>query len=528
MPNSLICGDSISGAYNDKTIAFYVHIPFDGNLIFDATLSTFAVTAIEGFTESDPTAIAQDTDKDEIVTLNNIVAGNYRFLLAANPLISGTFVVQIQCESDSPTSTPTKNTANRPTNTPILFTLNSTYFPTETPTNKSFINAPTNNFNLTTTKYIRSTVGLKGKKIEKPQNENMLVIVVLIGVIMIFCCLIFLLFGIYKFCRRRRQKSKKIELSQNEMRRIEPGVITLESWLSELDLMDYYNIFLQNGFGDAESVDFRALQSLKEQNLKDLGIKKMAHRILILQQIKKDKQGDGNNNNMVVIKANLNHDQNSLNEGNLNRNALNIVECPESDTSENDSIYDGEIATNDDMNKYHGTTTGNGREINQNMVMIPSFGHKDSDEMYLNEEHYKTTQELTKQTLVPSNDNKNRLITMKPALNMLNRQNVANYQQNTTLGDGQSTNNPLFKRQQNVDWNCSGCTFLNKSSSLYCAICGTPNTVNINMNDGNIKEEIGKCVECKVEAAGKKADDGTFYCNDCWAIFLNENYETII
>merc|ERR1712154_247617 len=129
-PGSLVCPSSLSGQYSDEPITFYVQMPFQGNLEFNAQQSSFVVAGIEGFTEFGQSPIALDTNNDGIVTLNNIIAGNYRFILAANNGVSGTFNVQIQCQSMSPTPAPTNNPSPAPTNYPSPA---PTSFPSLTP-----------------------------------------------------------------------------------------------------------------------------------------------------------------------------------------------------------------------------------------------------------------------------------------------------------------------------------------------------------------------------------------------------------
>ena len=98
---------------------FVVQTLFDGDIIFDAHLSTFDVVRIEGYTYLDDKVLASDTDTDGILTLYDYPAGNYRFLLGADPGTFKTFVVMISCESDKPTMAPTDLPTQSPTSHPV-------------------------------------------------------------------------------------------------------------------------------------------------------------------------------------------------------------------------------------------------------------------------------------------------------------------------------------------------------------------------------------------------------------------------
>eukprot|EP01084_Bolivina_argentea_P116303 206676_1 len=49
-PGALECGQSALGTYSGSPVLFTIAIPYDGDLIFDATLSTFPITHIEVYT----------------------------------------------------------------------------------------------------------------------------------------------------------------------------------------------------------------------------------------------------------------------------------------------------------------------------------------------------------------------------------------------------------------------------------------------------------------------------------------------
>eukprot|EP01083_Nonionella_stella_P301191 1031962_1 len=102
------CGDTVNGVYNGVPVTFLVNLPFNiGGIQFDARASTFEVTDIEAYTGNDE-LLATDADGDEQVLLSNRPGGDYKFIINGANAQSGTFQVQIQCFSSSPTRYPTQ------------------------------------------------------------------------------------------------------------------------------------------------------------------------------------------------------------------------------------------------------------------------------------------------------------------------------------------------------------------------------------------------------------------------------------
>eukprot|EP01083_Nonionella_stella_P041656 112858_1 len=127
------CGDTTDGSYNGEPVTFVVHIPYRGDLQFNAASSSFTVTDIEAFTNLN-VPLASDVNNDEIVTLYDIPAGDYKFLIAGDYNLTGTtgvFEVRITCTSPNPTNHP----SNRPTLFPSGMPSSSpSYSPTKKPT----------------------------------------------------------------------------------------------------------------------------------------------------------------------------------------------------------------------------------------------------------------------------------------------------------------------------------------------------------------------------------------------------------
>eukprot|EP01083_Nonionella_stella_P208101 755455_1 len=101
------CGDYVVGAYNGAHVTFIVYLPYEGDLAFNAALSSFFVTDIEAFTIYDQ-PITHLPPRDEEITIYNQPAGNYKFIMNGEGTASGTFRVNIACFSADPTPYPTK------------------------------------------------------------------------------------------------------------------------------------------------------------------------------------------------------------------------------------------------------------------------------------------------------------------------------------------------------------------------------------------------------------------------------------
>eukprot|EP01083_Nonionella_stella_P182428 656475_1 len=130
-PSLLRCGEQLRGDYNDQAITFEVRLPYAGDLIFDASSSTFAIqslTVVFGITP-----VASDMDSDGILTLFNAISADYTFAIKAPDGVYGLFDVRISCQSNHPTRSPSQDptiTPGSPTRSPT----DATPFPTHSPT----------------------------------------------------------------------------------------------------------------------------------------------------------------------------------------------------------------------------------------------------------------------------------------------------------------------------------------------------------------------------------------------------------
>eukprot|EP01084_Bolivina_argentea_P102037 182857_1 len=93
------CEDSVISPYYGDSVVFIVTMPFDGDLQFDASNSSFDVTDIEAFTKLNE-LLATDSDHDEVVRLSSVVTGEYKFIIQSSSATSGTIHGIIRCFSD--------------------------------------------------------------------------------------------------------------------------------------------------------------------------------------------------------------------------------------------------------------------------------------------------------------------------------------------------------------------------------------------------------------------------------------------
>ena len=69
-------------------------------------------------------------------------------------------------------------------------------------------------------------------------------------------------------------------------------LLLIKNWLkNECNLLEYYNLFIENGFDDIDLIF-----DLNNNDLIEIGIKKKGHRMKILKEIKKTKEG----NNLIT------------------------------------------------------------------------------------------------------------------------------------------------------------------------------------------------------------------------------------
>eukprot|EP01083_Nonionella_stella_P180990 646972_1 len=133
-PHTATCQDIVSGSYNNEVVTFIIHLPYEGDLQFDASPSTFPITDIEAFTMLNM-PLATDTNGDENVWLYDKPAGDYKFIIDSSTHASGTFIIHIQCVSADPTPYPTLKPIAAP-NPTLISTPNPTRKPTPNPTVK--------------------------------------------------------------------------------------------------------------------------------------------------------------------------------------------------------------------------------------------------------------------------------------------------------------------------------------------------------------------------------------------------------
>eukprot|EP01083_Nonionella_stella_P151889 486055_1 len=158
VPSALTCGQQAIGDYNNQILEFYVVLPDDGDLIFDASSSSITVqslTAVFG-----ATTIGEDTDNDGILTLPDAIAADYYFSLQAPNGVYGTFDVRISCQHDQPTRSPFTEPTVKPIDVPTTDT---------DPPSKPLTMSPTKSLTVPPSEPLSTIPTLKQSDVPSPQ-----------------------------------------------------------------------------------------------------------------------------------------------------------------------------------------------------------------------------------------------------------------------------------------------------------------------------------------------------------------------
>eukprot|EP01083_Nonionella_stella_P112724 331923_1 len=127
VPGAFRCGQSdVVGEYNGQALEFTVLMTLPGDIVFDMSYSKFTITVMEAF-NSDNQLIETDYDDNQIIHLNDVPSGTYKFKIYANQKTSLMYDVRTTCTTKNPTPAPT----NLPSDDP---TLSPTFSPTDRPT----------------------------------------------------------------------------------------------------------------------------------------------------------------------------------------------------------------------------------------------------------------------------------------------------------------------------------------------------------------------------------------------------------
>eukprot|EP01083_Nonionella_stella_P059734 156347_1 len=113
-PGTRTCGDVISGTYHGIPVTFMIHLPYDGDLKFDASPSDFPISDVEAYSKLN-VPLGTDVDGDNIIWLYDKPLGDYKFLINSDSATSGTFTILVECVSANPTPSPTYTPTKRPT-----------------------------------------------------------------------------------------------------------------------------------------------------------------------------------------------------------------------------------------------------------------------------------------------------------------------------------------------------------------------------------------------------------------------------
>ena len=101
-PSPIVCGEGSLGTYNGGTLEIEIETDFEGigDIIVDATLSTFTITALRGYDGetlkgSDGGSGDWDETKNDVLRLHNVAASRYTIQIEG--LEEGTYVVTTEC-----------------------------------------------------------------------------------------------------------------------------------------------------------------------------------------------------------------------------------------------------------------------------------------------------------------------------------------------------------------------------------------------------------------------------------------------
>eukprot|EP01083_Nonionella_stella_P192181 710663_1 len=98
IPMYLTCGNEITGAYDNKIIYFQISLPYNGNLIFDASDSDFKMKALTAFEKDNINGGFVISTNKNILRINNLTIGDYFFSIEGRKDNYGIFNVIITCE----------------------------------------------------------------------------------------------------------------------------------------------------------------------------------------------------------------------------------------------------------------------------------------------------------------------------------------------------------------------------------------------------------------------------------------------
>eukprot|EP01083_Nonionella_stella_P112086 329315_1 len=271
-PRTLFCGDTLVGPYNGVPITFTLHVSSVMHFLFDASDSKFTLTGIQLYTGG--SLLVSDLDDDGIIYLEMIAIGDYNFVMYGNDQ-SGTFNVQTQCTSLSPT---------------------------QSKTSAQYYIAPTYSPSASTT-FAQDSDSEGGMVLD----QSTLIMLISFGTLCLcLCCFCFVC------CKSIHTKKKKEYMRSMTMVRFEQkqdiaeeylsikvleeqaaNVAAVDTWLTnECMLPQYVSNFINNGFDSMDIIK----QIEKPIELESIGITKTAHKVIILGQIrlltKKSKQHD--------------------------------------------------------------------------------------------------------------------------------------------------------------------------------------------------------------------------------------------
>eukprot|EP01083_Nonionella_stella_P301091 1031287_1 len=236
-PRTLFCGDTLVGPYNGVPITFTLHVSSVMHFLFDASDSKFTLTGIQLYTGG--SLLVSDLDDDGIIYLEMIAIGDYNFVMYGN-------------DQSAPTYSPSA----------------STTFAQDSDSEGGMV-----------------------------LDQSTLIMLISFGTLCLcLCCFCFVC------CKSIHTKKKKEYMRSMTMVRFEQkqdiaeeylsikvleeqaaNVAAVDTWLTnECMLPQYVSNFINNGFDSMDIIK----QIEKPIELESIGIKRTAHNVIILGQIR--------------------------------------------------------------------------------------------------------------------------------------------------------------------------------------------------------------------------------------------------
>eukprot|EP01083_Nonionella_stella_P074146 201002_1 len=268
----LLCGGDNVGTYTEGQITFDVTMPYDGEMIFDASGSNFNVTSIQMYNASGG-LLGNDSDNDGEIMIH-VIAGDYTIDIEGSITGTSIYHVDLVCASSQPTKHRiTPHPSFRPTTKLI-----------------AILETSLSNYSASSTTNTAYGVATPNDIIAYFTIQNIVLGVLLFSTLCCCCCVAGL---VYK-CRKRKRNVQAIAVNiqmrnEHEVHHIVPCDVDFEremvaSWMRyTVQLPQYVHLFISQGFETMQSIQCIECAA----DLHALGIQNAFHQTLILTEIKR-------------------------------------------------------------------------------------------------------------------------------------------------------------------------------------------------------------------------------------------------